>query len=326
MSRAGTKAERLLAIEALLLAHPDGMRQVDLARRLGVNRSTIFRCLPDLTTEFQVYETGDGRLAIDRRTYLARLRVNVHEAAAIYLAARLLHRQSDELNPHAVSALTKLGGAIMAVAPQMAKGITQTAEYMRTAPARTAADYLPILETLTQAWVEGRWLAISYRRRGAQAATESRLAPYLLEAAGPGLATYVVGLREPPGEVRVLKVERIVAATLCDDRYSVPEDLDLARVFAGAWGVWLPDGAEAVEVVLRFTPSAAGRVREARWHASETTEEGPGGALIWHATVADTTEILPWVLGWGAAVEVLAPEALRATVAREHRSAAAAYG
>jgi predicted DNA-binding transcriptional regulator YafY len=325
MSRARTKTERLLAIEALLLAYPNGLRQCEIAERLGVHRSTVFRDLPDLTTEFQVYEAGDGRLAIDRRRYLARLRITVHEAAAIYLAARLLHRQSDEHNPHAVSALTKLGAAIGPVAPQMARGIIQTADCMRTTPARDSGGFLRHLETLTQAWVEGRWLDVAYKRRGAKAASQSRLAPYLLEAGGPGLATYVVGLREPPGEIRVLKVERIVSASLTNDHYSLPADLDLARVFAGAWGVWLPPGGEAVEVVLRFAPSLAPRVREARWHASERTEEGADGALVWRANVGDTTEILPWVLGWGSGVEVIAPAALRAAVAEEHRAAAAVY-
>ena len=189
MSREMMKSERLLEIEALLLAHPDGLRQSELARELGVHRSTILRMLPDLTAQYQVYEKPDGRLAIDRDAYLTRLRVTVHEAAAIYLAARLLHRQSDEHNPHAVSALFKLGAALQQVAPAMTEGITETADYMQREPGRHAPRYVKVLETLTRGWVTGRWVRIRYRRRGATKATESRLAPYLLEAYGPGFAT-----------------------------------------------------------------------------------------------------------------------------------------
>jgi len=49
MERATGKAERLLQIESLLLAHPDGLTQAEIARRIGVNRSTVYRYLPDLT-------------------------------------------------------------------------------------------------------------------------------------------------------------------------------------------------------------------------------------------------------------------------------------
>jgi CRISPR-associated endonuclease/helicase Cas3 len=43
MERAANKAERLQQLETLLLARPDGLRRAEIARRLGVHRSTIGR-------------------------------------------------------------------------------------------------------------------------------------------------------------------------------------------------------------------------------------------------------------------------------------------
>ena len=37
------KSDRLLQLEQLLLAHPEGLRRAELARRMGVNRSTVTR-------------------------------------------------------------------------------------------------------------------------------------------------------------------------------------------------------------------------------------------------------------------------------------------
>jgi len=116
MERATNKAERLLQIEALLLAHAEGLAQAEIARRLGVNRSTIHRYLPDLG-RFCVYDTGDGRLAIDRDHYLTRVRLTLHEAMALHLAARLMATRTDKHNPHAASALRKLGLALERLAP-----------------------------------------------------------------------------------------------------------------------------------------------------------------------------------------------------------------
>ena len=60
MSKATTKARRLRQVEMLLMTHPEGMAQAELARRLGVNRSTIHRDLVDLAEGCAVYEGDDG--------------------------------------------------------------------------------------------------------------------------------------------------------------------------------------------------------------------------------------------------------------------------
>ncbi len=53
-TRLDHKIVRLQQIETLLLDHPEGMTQAELARRLGVNRSTIHRNLADVSS--YVYE------------------------------------------------------------------------------------------------------------------------------------------------------------------------------------------------------------------------------------------------------------------------------
>ena len=93
------KAGRLLRIEQLLLAHPDGLTQAQLARRLGVHRSTISRDLADLDPHLALYETGDGRLAIDRDSYLTAVRFSLHEALAAHRTDRrqACHRRDQLL-------------------------------------------------------------------------------------------------------------------------------------------------------------------------------------------------------------------------------------
>ncbi len=45
MNRDEEKAQRLLRIEKLLWAHPEGLTRAEIARRLNVNRSTITKYL-----------------------------------------------------------------------------------------------------------------------------------------------------------------------------------------------------------------------------------------------------------------------------------------
>jgi CRISPR-associated endonuclease/helicase Cas3 len=153
---------------------------------------------------------------------------------------------------------------------------------------------------------------------------EYDFAPYFIEPYAVGQTTHVIGWREPPGAVRTFKLERIQRIELTPQPYTIPEDFDPHEKLADAWGIWYTE-AEPVEVVLRFHPRVAHRVRETRWHRNEQTEEQPDGSLIWQAQVAEPQEMLPWIRGWGADVEVLAPGELREALIKEARRIALLY-
>jgi CRISPR-associated endonuclease/helicase Cas3 len=326
MERASNKAERLLQIEALLLAHPEGLTQAEIARRLGVNRSTIHRYLPDLN-RFCVYETDDGRLAIDRDHYLAHVRLTLHEAMALHLAARLMATRTDKHNPHAASALRKLGVALEKLAPLVSHHLAVSADVMDDEGQRHDPVYLAVLETLTRAWSQGQMVHLWHRHEPSGRVYEYDFAPYFIEPYAVGQTTHVIGWREPPGKVRTFKVERIqrIEMILPTRPYTVPGHFDPRGLLADAWGIWYTE-AEPVEVVLRFHPRVAHRVRETRWHRSEHIEEQSDGSLIWRAQVAEPQEMLPWIRGWGADVSVEEPRDLWERMGGEARRLAEAYG
>lgn len=125
---------------------------------------------------------------------------------------------------------------------------------------------------------------------------------------------HVIGLREPPHAVRTFKIERIRTIRLLPDQpYTIPDAFDAREMLQDAWGIWYTE-APPVEVVLHFSRQVAPRVAETQWHHAQALTEQPDGSLIWRAPVAEWREMLPWIRGWGAEVEVLEPEALRETV------------
>lgn len=81
-----------------------------------------------------------------------------------------------------------------------------------------------------------------------------------------------------------------------------------------------------MEVVLRFHPRVAMRVREGRWHRGQALEAQPDGYLLWRARVAEPREMLPWIRGWGADCEVLEPQELREMLMGEAKAMAELYG
>jgi CRISPR-associated endonuclease/helicase Cas3 len=323
MQRAVGKAERLLQIEALLLTYPEGLSQAEIARRTGVHRSTIMRSLPDLTSQFAVHETDEGWLAIDRDHYLMDVKLTLHEAMAVHLAARLMATRSDKRNPHAAAALRKLGLALEKLAPRVSEHLKASAEVMEDQAQRHDPVYLDVLETLTRAWSDTR-VAHLWHRMPDGKVFDYDFAPYFIEPYAVGQTAHVIGWREPPGAVRTLKLERIQRIELTDMPYEIPETFDPRALLADAWGIWYSE-TEPVEVVLRFHPRVAHRVRETQWHRSEDVAEQADGSLVWRARVAEPQEMVPWIRGWGADVEVLEPEGLREALTSETRKLADLY-
>ncbi|MCW5850788.1 MAG: WYL domain-containing protein [Anaerolineae bacterium] len=314
----------MLQIEALLLTHPEGLTQAEVARRIGVNRSTIHRYLPDLTDQFAIYE-DNGRLVINRDTYLTNVRFTLHEAMAMHLAARLMATRTDKHNPHAASALRKVGVALERLAPLMSQHVAASADSMDDQAQRHDPVYLEVLEGLTRAWSERRKVKVWHQHEETRQVHTYVFAPYFIESYAVGQTTHVIGWRQPPDAMRTLKLERIRRIERLDEPYEIAADFDVRQALAGAWGIWYTE-EEPVEVVLKFTPRAANRVRETRWHRSERLEVQSDGSVIWQAMIDEPREMLPWIRGWGADVEVVAPAKLRAALTDETRRLAQVYG
>ncbi len=323
MNNAMTKANRLLQIESLLLEHQEGLTQSEIARRLGVNRSTIHRYLPDLE-RFLVYQEGE-RLFIDRGAYLVNVRFSLHEALAVHLASRLLATRMDRHNPHAASAMRKLSLSLERLAPDISRHIGQSADVMDDAEGHCDPVFVGVLEKLCLAWAETRKVIIWHRKDKNQSAKQYTFSPYFIEPYAIGQSVYIFGWREPPGAIRTFKVERIERVEITRERYSIPDDFTPLELLRNAWGIWYTE-AEPVEVVLRFSARVAQRVKETRWHASEEVSEESDGSLVWRARIAEPREMLNWVRGWGSDVEVLKPEEVRREMVEESRSVAEIYG
>ncbi|MCR4407427.1 MAG: WYL domain-containing protein [Anaerolineae bacterium] len=323
--RSHSKADRLLQLEQILLAFPEGLRKAEIARRMGVHRATVGRYIEELSCRLPIWE-DENLVGISRDDYLTHVRLTIHESMALHLAARLMATRTDKHNPHAASALRKLGQALTRFAPLVSRHLLASAEVMDDAARRHDPVYLEVLETLTRAWSQGQMVHLWHRHENGQV-YEYDFAPYFIEPYAVGQTAHVIGWREPPGAVRTLKLERIQRIELIKPSkpYAIPADFDPREKLADAWGIWYTE-AEPAQVVLKFHPRVAQRVRETRWHRSEQVEELPDGFLLWRARIAEPQEMFPWIRGWGADVEVLAPQELREQMVGEARRMAQMYG
>lgn len=324
MVSAETKSERLMQLEQMLLAHPQGLRRSEIARRLGVHRSTAARYITELGSLLPVTEDDNGLVGINRDSYLSHIRLTIHESLSLYLASRLMADRMDRFNPHAASALRKLGQSLQAFSPTIAQHIVAEAEKVEGSRARRDPVYLSVLETLTRGWSEGRMVEVVHHSVHRNADDTYRFAVYLIVPYAVGQTVQAIGECAGEDHLRTLRIDRILQATLTSKPYTIPPDEKIARMLENAWGIWYSD-ADPVDVVLRFSAHVAHRVRETVWHPSQDLTDLPSGDLIWRAHIAEPREMFPWIRGWGADVEVLAPAELRERIAVEAIAMAELY-
>lgn len=323
--RLDKKLDKLDELEFLLLTHPEGLTKADIARRLGVHRSTAAEYIDDLSERKAVYEPSPERYAINRDLYKVQVELTMHESLALHLAARLLTTRTDKHNPHAASALRKLGTALERIAPLVSQHLQRSADVMDDASRRRDPVFMHVLETLTRAWSQGKKTHLTHQMDDGKV-FEYDFEPYFIEPYAVGRTIHVIGRRTPPGAIRTFKVERIRTIALLENAiYEIPNDFDPREYLKDAWGIWYTD-REPTQVVLRFSRKVAARVRETQWHHTEQVKEESDGSLIWQAQIAEWKEMVNWVRGWGADCEVLEPKELRETLMGEAKAMAEKYG
>jgi proteasome accessory factor B len=132
-----------------------------------------------------------------------------------------------------------------------------------------------------------------------------------------------VGFDEWSGEVRTFKLERLERAQMLDETYEIPVGFDPDDYLETSWGIM--HGEDTVEVVLQFSPQVTARVKESVWHPSQEIDDLVDGGCLLTVRVSEPKEMQPWIRSWGPEVEVLAPPALRQTIAQEAARMASVY-
>lgn len=321
----GGKRDRLArfyrVIKVLESRGEQGARIEDIARLVGMSRRTVYRDLRALEGELGIPVWSEGGLwGVEGKGFLPPLKLTRAEAMAVFLSARLLVRYADEYDADLAAAFQKMASGLPTV---LADHVNRTLEVM----SRREVDpsFTRRVQQLTQAWAERRVVTFVYDSsihdpgRGSR---EARVHPWYIEPSIATHALYLFGFDEARNAPRTFKIDRIRDLAVTTQHFEPPVN-SVEDAFTNAWDIIADQ--PVVEVVLRFDPAIAARVREATWHPSQHVDVEPDGSLVWRGRVSGTIEIRLWILSWGQQVEVLEPAELRADVAATYRAAAARY-
>ncbi len=317
--RALTKAERLNEMKRLYQQR--AWSDIELAERFGISRQTVFRDRQLLIGEdYPLEQDEHGRYYANRSRLLSEIRVNVHEALILYLAARKWVRQMPFRHTHLVNGVEKLANVLKA---PMTEHLLKATEQQLTQP--LSPERIRIIENITQGWVERRKVRIEYAPLSGNGITRHLISPYLIEPSIWSDSVYVIAHSNQVGRVLPFKLERIQHTFVSGETFSLPPNFDPEDLLRHAWGIWYEDHPPE-KVILHFSSAVARRVNESIWHPLQHIETTEDGGLLWSVEIAEPREMLPWIRGWGADVEVLAPDWLRRELEKEVKRLARVYG
>ena len=314
------KADRLERVRVLFLRRPDGVGTREIAQLLGVSQRTARRYMIELSERgrLSVYRQGRiWKLVEGGHLNLLRIELNVDEALALYLAARMLSAYSDKHNPHMVSSLFKLAEVLPEAIGEHVEHAAEAVSQRQPAP-----KHLDVLEGLTRAWANRQQVRLTYRDPISGKRSRCLFDPFFIEPSFIGYSCYVYGFDHSRRAIHSFKLERLERVEVLDIRFD-PPDFDPYEYLKHAWGI--RGGYEVVEVKVRFSKEATYRVRESDWMGVVAREEDKNGRYTLTFLVNDVLEIKSWIRGWGPACEVLAPDELRREIAAEMKAAGALY-
>ena len=318
------KFGRLFHIIRLFQNTATKYRTREIAEIIGVNEDTVGKYLLELGSAGLLPVTKDGHFWIlPEGATIPHLELSLSyaEAVSLYLAGRLLSQTQDEQNWHITMAMKKLVEALPAALrerQQMLLDLLLFAEHEEN----QLRDMSHTFQVLARAWVTQRRVRLSYAPPSRKS-SECFFDPYLLEPSAIGRTIYAIGYSSLVNDLRTYKLERIQQADLTNDSFEISDKFKGAEMLQRAWGVMYGD-EEPVTVRLRFSAAVTPRVRETRWHPSQSLRLTRDGCE-WTATIGDILEIEPWIRGWGGDCEVMEPVALRESVIQHLRRGMATY-
>jgi predicted DNA-binding transcriptional regulator YafY len=301
-----------------------GVALNDLADELGCVRRTVYRDLDALMfAGFPVIsEKREGRVYY---RFLDTFRLSdvpfsTDEILALAFSEDLLRTLEGTVFHDSIqSALQKIRAGL---GPELSKYLAQFADSFRVLPGphKKYAEFRDTIQTLNHAVLAHNTIHMRYRTARTGSVSNRDLDPYRVWYRSGGL--YVVGMDHQSSEIRTFAVDRIRRIEPTDQKFEIPESFDFDTYMGSSFGV-IAD--QAVKVRIRFDRRWTTFVQERSWHESQQFKKRPGGKIDLSMDVANTPDLRTWILSFGSGAEVLEPEDLRATVAKEFQSALKRY-
>lgn len=290
---------------------------------------TIQRDLEKLSGIFPLTSEADGKAmrwfwmknaalfdipGMDQQTALA------FRLASAYLTPLLPLATVNHLQPHfqrAKEILEPKRGAGLSLWPDKVCPIVRGPDLL------TPEIKPEVQEVVTQALLQNRQAAVTYRSKEAEQAKSYSVHPLGL-VFRDGIVYLVCTVKDYP-DIRHLALHRMTSAELQDAPSRRPAGFTLERYVKKEKFFAYPLNGTLVQLEVLFEKDAAFHLSERTLAKDQRLIPQEDGRVLLQATVRDTLELRWWLLGFGDKIEVVGPKALREEFKLISRRMAARY-
>lgn len=292
----------------------------------GVSERTIRRDFDALTQAGFPIETAkrDGKTAfsLNRDVFrgVAAAGFSLSELCALYLSRTVLTAVTGgPFHDSLASAFDKLYEALPPALWKFIESLPDALAAKEHGSRPRTAGSAKFMDTLMSAILGRRRVRMRYHSFSSQQIKEYIVEPYRLAYAQGGL--YLQAFVPEYGAMRTFAAQRIEQAVALEESFSPVADAPSA-VFPHSLGAF---SGTPEEVAIEFSAVEAPYIRERQWHASQRIDDLPDGRIRLTLNVVIDWELQAWVMGFGAAATVVAPQAFADRIVESLDEARASY-
>jgi len=288
-----------------------GLYVPKMAERLGVTRRTIYRDLRAIEDSgYPLYrDNGDSRMVwrfVDSyRSSVRELSISTSEMLALWSALSFLRNLKGTPFEADLGSLTEKIESLN----NNGNGLKRLGKTLFHPLEKGTKDYSASGETirlLFKGILESRVCLLDYHSFNSGKIKKLEIHPYHLLEHKKGLYLFCHSMEH--GKIITLAIERIKKIALSGKTFEPDVSLDFESYANSGFGIF-SGKEEPVELI--FSKAVAMYIKERRWHPTQRMKEVKDGRVKLTFKACIDFELVHWVRGFGADVDVIRPEELK---------------